>query len=69
MGLRLSEARLPFGETTALVRRAEERGRSFELVVYDHEGHGFVLLENRLDSIRRTADFFDKHLAKVAVPA
>ncbi|MBV8829618.1 MAG: prolyl oligopeptidase family serine peptidase, partial [Acidobacteriaceae bacterium] len=29
---------------------------------YPNEGHGFVKRENQIDAIRRTIDWFDKHL-------
>ena len=40
-------------------------GKEFEFVMYEHEGHGFYKRGHRIDCLRRTADFFDKHLARV----
>jgi dipeptidyl aminopeptidase/acylaminoacyl peptidase len=52
-----------------MVRRAEACGVTLDLVVYPHEGHGFAQLEHRLDSMHRTADFFDRYLANKPVSA
>jgi dipeptidyl aminopeptidase/acylaminoacyl peptidase len=58
------DARCRIDEVRSMCERLQSCGREFELVVYEHEGHGFARLENRLDYMRRTADFFDKHLAR-----
>jgi dipeptidyl aminopeptidase/acylaminoacyl peptidase len=58
------DPRCRLDEVQSMCQRLHGCGREFELVVYEHEGHGFARLENRLDSMRRTADFFDKHLAR-----
>jgi dipeptidyl aminopeptidase/acylaminoacyl peptidase len=45
-----------------LVAVLRELRKPHEYVVYDDEGHGFVRRKNVLDSSRRTAEFFVKHL-------
>jgi dipeptidyl aminopeptidase/acylaminoacyl peptidase len=63
------DARCRLEEVEHMRDRLQAAGKEFEFVVYEHEGHGFEKRENRLDCIRRTADFFDKHLARAPVPA
>jgi dipeptidyl aminopeptidase/acylaminoacyl peptidase len=63
------DARCRLSEVESMVRRADQSGVRLELVVYPHEGHGFAQLEHRLDSLLRTADFFDRHLAKIPAGA
>lgn len=59
------DARCRLSEVLSMRDRLQACGRDFELVVYEHEGHGFSQFKNRLDSLRRTADFFDRHLVRV----
>jgi dipeptidyl aminopeptidase/acylaminoacyl peptidase len=61
------DARCHLSEVESMAHRAEQCGITLELVVYQHEGHGFAQLEHRLDALRRTAAFFDQHLARIPV--
>jgi dipeptidyl aminopeptidase/acylaminoacyl peptidase len=53
---------VPKAESDMLVAVLRELRKPHEYVVYDDEGHGFVRRKNVLDSSRRTAEFFVKHL-------
>jgi len=63
------DARCRLEEVEHMRDQLQAAGKAFEFVVYEHEGHGFVKRENRLDCIRRTADFLDKHLARAPASA
>lgn len=63
------DARCRVEEVVAMGERMKAAGTVYELVIYEHEGHGFAKLENRLDSYRRLSDFFDRHLAKTGEAA
>lgn len=47
----------------AMSERLRAAGKTFEYVIYPHEGHGFQQREHRLDSVRRMADHFEHHLS------
>lgn len=56
------DPRCGLAEINAMRDRLEGAGKTFEFVVYPHEGHGFQGRENRLDSVRRMGDFFSRHM-------
>ncbi|HEX5271519.1 MAG TPA: S9 family peptidase, partial [Gemmataceae bacterium] len=59
-----NDTNVPKAESDLLAAVLKELRKSFEYVVYDDEGHGFTRRKNVLDSSKRTAAFFVKHLGK-----
>jgi dipeptidyl aminopeptidase/acylaminoacyl peptidase len=59
-----NDSNVPKAESDLLVAVLKELKKPYEYVVYDNEGHGFTRRRNVLDSSRRTAEFFVKHLGK-----
>jgi dipeptidyl aminopeptidase/acylaminoacyl peptidase len=59
-----NDSNVPKAESDLLVAVLRELKKAHEYIVYDDEGHGFTRRKNLLDSSRRTADFFVKHLGK-----
>jgi dipeptidyl aminopeptidase/acylaminoacyl peptidase len=59
-----NDSNVPRAESDLLVAVLRELKKPHEYVVYDDEGHGFTRRKNVLDSSRRTAEFFVKHLGK-----
>jgi dipeptidyl aminopeptidase/acylaminoacyl peptidase len=53
---------VPKAESDLLVAVLRELKKSHEYIVYDDEGHGFTRRKNVLDSSKRRAEFFVKHL-------
>ena len=51
-----------FDETVRLVRALQERGKSYEELVFPDEIHGFLRHETWLKTYHATADFLDRHL-------
>ncbi len=45
-----------------LVEKLVHEGKSFEVMFYPEENHGFVRDETLVDAYTRTAEFFDRHL-------
>jgi len=46
------------------VKALRDGGKEHEYHVYEGEGHGFRVTENRIDSLRRALDWFDRHLRR-----
>jgi dipeptidyl aminopeptidase/acylaminoacyl peptidase len=59
-----NDPRVPRGEAEQVVTALREGGKMHEYHVYDGEGHGFRVTENRIDALRRTLDWFDRHLRR-----
>jgi dipeptidyl aminopeptidase/acylaminoacyl peptidase len=57
-----NDSNVPKAESDLLVAVLRELKKPHEYVVYDDEGHGFTRRKNVLDSSKRTAEFFVKHL-------
>jgi len=57
-----NDPRVPKEEAQQVVDILKEEGRVVDAHYYPNEGHGFVKRENRIDSIRRTIDWFDQYL-------
>jgi dipeptidyl aminopeptidase/acylaminoacyl peptidase len=57
-----NDPRVPRGEAEQVVRALREGGKTHAYHVYPGEGHGFRVTENRIDSLRRALDWFDRHL-------
>lgn len=56
------DPRVTMREAEQMKASLERGNKTFELVVYEDEGHGFSKLENRLDYIRRIGTFFQRYL-------
>ena len=57
-----NDPRVPRSEAEQVVKALREGGKVHEYHVYPGEGHGFRVTENRIDSLRRALDWFDRHL-------
>ncbi len=57
-----NDPRVPREEAVQVVDLLKKDGKIVEAQYYANEGHGFEKRENQIDSIRRTADWFDKYL-------
>jgi dipeptidyl aminopeptidase/acylaminoacyl peptidase len=59
-----NDSNVPRAESDLLAAVLRELRKPYEYVVYEDEGHGFTRRKNVLDSSKRTAAFFVKHLGK-----
>src|SRR5207245_52853 len=50
------------GYLTLISLALRDGGKTHEYHVYPGEGHGFRVTENRIDSLRRALDWFERHL-------
>ena len=57
-----NDIRVPRGQAQEVEDILKAKGRTVETVFYPLEGHGFRKRENQLDSLRRTVEWFDRHL-------
>jgi dipeptidyl aminopeptidase/acylaminoacyl peptidase len=57
-----NDIRVPRGQAKEVHDILKAGGKTVETVYYPAEGHGFRKQENRLDSLRRTVEWFDKYL-------
>ena len=57
-----NDPRVPKEEAVQVVELLKKDGKVVDAHYYPDEGHGFAKRENRIDSIRRTLDWFDKYL-------
>ena len=57
-----NDPRCPVSETKQAQAELQRLGKTFDLVIYEDEGHGFRKLSNRVDAFKRRAAFLDKHL-------
>jgi len=57
-----NDIRVPKEEAQQVVQILDSAGKTVDAHYYPNEGHGFVKRENQIDAIRRTIDWFDKHL-------
>ncbi len=55
---------VPKAETEQVVELLKKDGKVVDAHYYLEEGHGFVKRENQIDSIKRTVEWFDRHLKK-----
>lgn len=58
----VNDVRVPVVEAEQIVNALQKRGVPVEFLRYDNEGHGFVRIENQVDSLGRTAEFFARHI-------
>jgi dipeptidyl aminopeptidase/acylaminoacyl peptidase len=63
-----NDPRVPKEEAVQIVDLLTKDGKTVEAHYYPDEGHGFAKRENRIDSTRRTVDWFDKYLKGGAEP-
>jgi dipeptidyl aminopeptidase/acylaminoacyl peptidase len=59
-----NDPRVPRSEAEQVVKTLRESGKLHEYHVYDGEGHGFRTTANRVDSLRRAVEWFDRHLRR-----
>ncbi|MBV8783265.1 MAG: S9 family peptidase, partial [Gammaproteobacteria bacterium] len=57
-----NDPRVPKEEAVQVVELLKQDGKTVDAHYYADEGHGFAKRENRIDSIRRTLDWFDRYL-------
>jgi dipeptidyl aminopeptidase/acylaminoacyl peptidase len=57
-----NDPRVPRSEAEQVVKALRDGGKTHDYHVYPGEGHGFRVTENRIDSLRRALDWFDRHL-------
>jgi dipeptidyl aminopeptidase/acylaminoacyl peptidase len=57
-----NDPRVPREEAQQVVDLLQKDGKTVDVHYYSNEGHGFEKRENRIDSIRRTVEWFDKYL-------
>jgi dipeptidyl aminopeptidase/acylaminoacyl peptidase len=57
-----NDPRVPKEEADQVVDLLKRAGKVVDVHYYPNEGHGFEKRENQIDSIRRTLEWFDKHL-------
>jgi len=58
----VNDVRVPFVEAEQIVEALRARSIPVEFLRYDNEGHGFLRLENQVDSFGRTVEFFTRYL-------
>ena len=59
-----NDPRVPRAEAEQVVKAMREGGKLHEYHVYEGEGHGFRVTENRIDALRRTLEWFDRNLRR-----
>jgi len=57
-----NDIRVPKEEAEQVVQALKEAGKIVDAHYYAAEGHGFAKRENQIDAIRRTVEWFDRHL-------
>ena len=57
-----NDPRVPRGEAEQVVKALRDGRKVHDYHVYPGEGHGFRVTENRIDSLRRALDWFERHL-------
>lgn len=57
-----NDIRVPKEEAEQVVDILKKDGKTVDATYYANEGHGFRKRENRIDSLQRTVDWFDKYL-------
>jgi dipeptidyl aminopeptidase/acylaminoacyl peptidase len=57
-----NDPRVPKSEALQIVEALKANGAPHEYHEYANEGHGFSRIENRIDSLERTADWLTKYL-------
>ncbi len=57
-----NDIRVPRGQAEEVAAVLKAKGVTSETIFYAAEGHGFQKRENQIDSLRRTVDWFERHL-------
>jgi dipeptidyl aminopeptidase/acylaminoacyl peptidase len=57
-----NDPRVPRAEAEQVVKALRDGGKIHEYHAYPGEGHGFRVTENRIDSLRRALDWFERYL-------
>lgn len=57
-----NDPRVPKEEAQQVVDILRNDGKIVDVHYYPNEGHGFVKRENQIDAIKRTIEWFDRHL-------
>jgi dipeptidyl aminopeptidase/acylaminoacyl peptidase len=57
-----NDIRVPRGQAAEVVATLKSVGATVDAHYYPEEGHGFAKLENQIDALQRTIDWFDKYL-------
>ena len=57
-----NDPRVPKEEAQQVVDALRSDGKIVDAHYYSNEGHGFVKRENQIDAIKRTIEWFDRHL-------
>jgi dipeptidyl aminopeptidase/acylaminoacyl peptidase len=57
-----NDVRVPRGQAVEVAAVLKAKGTLVETVFYAAEGHGFQKRENQLDALKRTVEWFDRHL-------
>lgn len=58
------DSRVPVEQAIQVRDVLKKRGVVSETVIYADEGHGFQKTSNQVDELRRTVDWFDRHMRK-----
>ena len=59
-----NDPRVPRTEAEQVVKALRDGGKIHEYHAYPGEGHGFRVTENRIDSLRRALEWFERHLRR-----
>jgi dipeptidyl aminopeptidase/acylaminoacyl peptidase len=57
-----NDIRVPRGQAQEVADMLKAQGATTETIFYAAEGHGFQKRENQIDALRRTVEWFDRHL-------
>lgn len=63
-----ADRRTPLEQTTGMVDALKKAGHNPEVIVKLEEGHGFAVLDNRVELWERMTSFLEKHIGKGASP-
>ena len=64
----VNDVRVPLVEAEQIVDALRQRRVPVEFLRFDNEGHGFLRLENQVDSYGRSAEFFARYLSPPGLP-
>ena len=64
-----ADRRVPLVHGKQLYAAVRQHNRDIEWVVYDEEGHGWTLPQNRIDFWGRVEKFLDRTIGKDSAPA